>query len=881
VDKYNIIRSFEDILQLDEFLMNGDKPRFEILSVDTETNGLAFWKDVIIGLSISTDSKSGFYIPFLHWVPTDGSQNSKGVYTEGRLKDFWRDAYYPEDVTQDQYKPPEWLADFLTRWIIGADTKLLMHNAPFDCLVLEKASGVDLSPHVLCDTVLLKHVLDENTSAGLKEIAKLWQKDLGISADQEANQEQLEMGDSVIKNGGTYNKSQKHIWRADLEVLGKYAVADTFLTYGVFEVGMQKFSEEESDKRWKWFFEEEVMPLCREVVIPMRRNGVRINVQHFVEMETETHQKLQDLEHDIIKALESSQLLQGFTKGKSIDASVTKRKLIERIIELENLPYPIQKGKESLAKKAVQDAYDKDPHWLWGYILGYNELRYSEDRLNEIKKELYIASEGRRFQFNINSDQHLRWLFCSKLGYDGAKLPQTESATPENVIPSMKAEVLETYFLQKHDFVKPLLLYKKLEKLYGTYILPAINLNYKGYLYMDMMQHGTISGRFACGGGFNLQTLPKVEETDKCYKCGSKDIHVSKRIKLLTNMHCNACNSDFTDILSPSAIKEGFISPEGMDIANADYSSLEPRCFAEVSGDPKLKEVYLANLDLYSKIYCDMEDKDGKFSADPNAPNFLKKMDKSKRDMVKPVVLGIPYGARAPQVANLMDFKVKVVFQGEAKEFLDVERGKAFRDKYLDTYRELHKYMLRQEAEANANGFVETLVGRRRHFEFAPKVFRLLRDVGMDYEEFFDEKNKELKKMNYRGLTKAHLTKLSEELGFSLFDEKKKKYRDWGFVRSMYKNELNNAKNFPIQALGAHLTNRAMLDMTRKFKKAGLRAWVCLQVHDEITVYGEKSRIKEVVAIIQESMEHNIYTKLVEIPMIAEPLIASTLRDAK
>lgn len=888
LSKYNLIKTLDAIKALDAHLMEGDKCRFDRISVDTETNGLHFWKNVVVGLSLSTDAESGFYIPFLTWVPDTSVVKKKKdvgtVYPEGQFQCVWTGKHYPENVTQAEYKAPEWLAGYFRRWFTTTD--LIMHNAVFDCLMIEFNFGVDLSQNVLCDTVLLKHVLDENTSCALKEIAVLWQRELGFDADQEANREQKVLGSSVVRNGGTYNKVTKHVWRADLDVMAEYAIADTFLTMGVFNVGMEKFLGEYEEKHWKWFFEDEVMPLCREVVIPMKKRGVRINVEHFVEMEREARNKLEELEDQIIQNLEGKGYLEGFTKGKTVEKVVTKKKLIEKIMKLEGLTYPTAttKGvtKPTLAKKAVLAAYNNEPHWLWSYILGEDEIKYSKEKLNQIKKALYQEIEGRKYHFNIRSGLHLRWLLCDKLGNDGSKLPQTDSATKDNPIPKMDADVLEEFFAAKYDFVRPLLLYKKLDKLHGTYILPAINLNHNGFLYMEMMQHGTVSGRFSCGGGFNLQTLPKVEDISRCKKCGSKDVTVVHPIKLLAVAWCNECNHLEEDILCPSAVKQGFIAPEGMKIVNADYSSLEPRCFAYMSGDPKLKEVYLANLDLYSKIYCDMEDKEGKYSADPTAPNFLKKLAPSLRDMVKPVVLGIPYGARGPQVANLMGYRKTVEYGGEVKEVLDVQRGWDFRTKYLDTYQNLRGFMEKQEAMTNSVGYVETIVGRRRHFKFSPKVYKLLTESGIDYEEFLDEKRKNLEKMSYKGLlNKESLKQLGKELGFEVFDAKKGIYRDWNFVRSFYKNELNNSKNFPIQGLGAHLTNRAMLDMTREFRRARLDAWVCLQVHDEITCYGADSHLDQVAAIVKRCMESNMYTQLVDIPMIAEPLIAANLKDAK
>ena len=62
--KYNLIDTAEKLFELDTYLMDeDDNPNFEIIAVDTETNGLEFWKKVVIGVSLAIDRKKGFYIP--------------------------------------------------------------------------------------------------------------------------------------------------------------------------------------------------------------------------------------------------------------------------------------------------------------------------------------------------------------------------------------------------------------------------------------------------------------------------------------------------------------------------------------------------------------------------------------------------------------------------------------------------------------------------------------------------------------------------------------------------------------------------------------------------------------------------------------------------
>lgn len=888
-EKYTNLDTMELLEKADSFFMSGGNPRYTRMAVDTETNGLKFYKNVVIGVSISTDRDSGFYIPFLRWVPDEASEKIRSIdkvkrpiYLEGEFECVWTGERYPENVTSKDYKPPQEVVAYLERWLVQEDLQILMHNAPFDVLMIKYNLGFDLTELVFCDTALLKHVIDENTSIALKETANQWSKELGYDAEGEAKAEQTELGETVIRNGGKFNARSKHVWRGDYKALAKYAIKDTCLTFGVFEVGVEKLLSEYSEKHFDWFFEDEVMPVCREVCIPMKEGGLRIDVPHFKKLESETREVMESLEDEIIEYL--GEILDNFTVGQSIDEAVSNKKLVETIMQMEGLEYPTQvkngEAKQTLAKGMVKKVNAENPHWLWGYILGDNPLKYPEKKLHSIKMDLYRETLGRRHRFNIGSDQHLRWLFCDHFGFEKTKLPQTDSATPENPIPSMKAEVLKDFFLKDYkEIVKPLLLYKKLSKLYGTYITPALELEHNGYLYMDMKQAGTVSGRFACSGGYNLQTLPQVEELDVCPSCKSKNIIVVHPIEILAVIGCNDCGHEEEDILCSSAIKKGFIAPEGAKIVNADYSSLEPRCFSFMSGDSRLKAVFLEGLDMYSKVYCDMMEEEYR--------NLKKTGENEKRQPFKKVPLGIAYGARDPQVANMMELRKKKAWTdqetGEVviKDVLDIEKGAYYRNLFLTTYPDLRKYMQKQEITAITKGYVETIVGRRRHFVYTVPVAALLREAEISVDSFLDMRTKQLKTRNLNKVMDIEaLKELSKFCGFKLVDDKGVP-RDWKYIHSMFKNEMNNAKNVPIQGLAAHITNRGMLETARLFKARGINARVVLNVHDEITCYSFEADHKASVQTLQEGMEKNKYAQLLDIPMIAEPILCSSLKESK
>jgi DNA polymerase I-like protein with 3'-5' exonuclease and polymerase domains len=919
--RYNIIDKPELIGEVDKFLMNEDgTPKYNLLAFDLETNGTQLYKSAVVGFSFSPNSKMGFYVPILVWVPNTSSVKmltrdkvKQEIFTDGHLLDIWTGKTYPEFVNPKDVEYADYFPALIERWF--SKTQLFMWNAPFDVNHTFINFGIDLKNNLAADGGLLVHIRNENESVGLKESAVLYSEQLGINPFVSADQEKRELRGSIIRNGGTGYQ----VWRADLEPQGKYACADTFLTFGLVEVALNEIQKEHGENYptiEKWIFDDEVMPLCKEVIIDIKRNGVYIDVPHFEKLKTQNAKKLLEIEdqfYDVIKTHMPS-----MTLGKSLDEAVSHQRLIKHIIHLEGLSQPqvmdkkTGEQKNSIAKAAVKAEYEKNPHWIWAYLLGEEELKYSESRLKELKEQLYYESEGRRYRFNINSNAHLIWLFFDCLGEDRKKYPKTEHSDEADPTPSLDADTIKEFLLPKFPWVSILLKYKKLAKIQSTYVEPALDYQIENYLYMDLKQNGTTSGRFSCSGGYNLQTLPKadveIEALEAC-SCGSKNILIDESLECIADRKCNDCGLVETDIMRPSAIKKGFIAPPGYKIVNADYASLEPRAFAAMSNEDSIMKVYRDGLDLYSQVYCDMFDKEGKYSAHPDAPNFLKKKNKKARDFIKPLVLGIPYGSGDAQVANMVGYSKKYVDKkGIEQTRPDIEKGKEIRDQYLNTYPRLREYMATQEYMAMQYGYVDALNGRRRHFQWAKVVGDFFDQLGGDTFERVTKVNAftgmfgsqlespnvsvkdkdtgivvlKLTESNLRALCK--LMKINYETTPGRKDKIGVKDKgNWSYIRSMVKNELNNAKNHPIQGLAGAIANAAMLKVTRLFKEHNLDARIFIQVHDEISCYAREDQAEAAAKLLQEGMENNIQTSPLKakVDMLAVPVICNTLKDAK
>ena len=154
----------------------------DVIAVDTETSGLNPRKDKIVGWSISGDEGIGFYIPTLVWN-----------FDEDKL-----------ELQTINGESTEVISKNLLKLLKGK--KLVFHNASFDCQFIKNYYGIDLIEDIWVDTGLLVHTVYEEgafgygSPFGLKPIAIMNQEALGLNVQESANQEQIELKESIKKS---------------------------------------------------------------------------------------------------------------------------------------------------------------------------------------------------------------------------------------------------------------------------------------------------------------------------------------------------------------------------------------------------------------------------------------------------------------------------------------------------------------------------------------------------------------------------------------------------------------------------------------------------------------------------------------------------------
>ena len=273
--------------------------------------------------------------------------------------------------------------------------------------------------------------------------------------------------------------------------------------------------------------------------------------------------------------------------------------------------------------------------------------RHFTARMKQIEEEVHQMAG---MEFNISSPKQVGEVLFDKLKItDKAKKTKTgQYVTSEEVLESLK---------NKHQIVEKILDYRGLKKLLSTYIdaLPQLINPRTGKIHTSFNQTVTATGRLSSSNP-NLQNIPIRNEDGK-------------------------------------EIRKAFIPEEGCEFFSADYSQIELRIMAHLSGDKNMIEAFQEGDDIHastaSKVY-----KIG-----------LDEVTREQRSKAKTANFGIIYGISVYGLAERMN-----VPRSEAKELIEG---------YFQTYPQVKEYMDMSIAKARENGYIETIFGRKR---FLPDI---------------------------------------------------------------------------------------------------------------------------------------------------------------
>ena len=654
---YVLVDSFEKLQEMISAVKVTD-----LIAFDIETNSLNPRKGKIIGFSLSTEEGNGWYVPTL-------------VYNgnKGTLDDFYIESYLGHDIAKK---------------VIGSlcGKKLIGHNFGFDAKFVKCYYDIDLVPSIYADTMLLVHTLSEEGAGGntmgrsfaLKNIAKVIQEHIGIDVDKEANEEQLELKASIKANLGTTSKDNYEIFKADLPILAKYAAADTDLTMRVYNHYLAILKQEGLEK---FFFEDEVMPLYRDVTIPMEQSGVKLDI----ELISNTHQRLtEDMNkyYDlVIKELLALPEVRTWCILKATDAypASNKGSFAQALIKHYNITLPTSEktGKFNINTKnleLLEDSKIKD-------FLMTGDLMYLDEGVS-MKISMQLWKEDNKGEyFNIQSKDHM-----GEIAFGALQLkPISETKTGK---PQFDEDMIQS-IAKEHAWAKNLRIYNKLLKIRSTYVERFLDAHEDGIFYGSYKQHATVTGRY----GSDMQQLPRPLEEGE-----DEDIIVN-----------------YT-----SLIRAFFIPREGNAFIDDDYQSLEPRIFSHIANDDGLKEIFSKNYDFYSTIAIKTE-KLNQYSPDPKDPNYLKKVAPGLRNKAKGYSLGVPYGMGGYALAMTIGVNKK--------------EGAQLVEDYLNAFPQLRSWMETSKQFAKENGYVKNEVGRIRHLPRVKQIYERLGDDLMDYKK--------------------------------------------------------------------------------------------------------------------------------------------------
>ncbi len=277
-----------------------------------------------------------------------------------------------------------------------------------------------------------------------------------------------------------------------------------------------------------------------------------------------------------------------------------------------------------------------------------------ENKISSLQQEIYkLAGE----EFNINSPKQLGIILFEKLGYPVIKKTQTGYSTDISVLETLAKD---------YEIAEKIIAYRQLTKLLSTYVDALIKLvnERTKRIHTTYNQTGTATGRLSSSDP-NLQNIPIRTELGK-------------------------------------DIRRAFISEEGNLLYSFDYSQIELRILAHMSGDKNLIDAFIKGKDIHtitaSEIFGVPEEK----------------VTSNMRRAAKAVNFGIIYGISDYGLSQNLGIERK-----EAKEYIE---------RYFERYPKVKEFIEELKEKAKENGYVTTLFNRRRYLPGINSKYRNVRE---------------------------------------------------------------------------------------------------------------------------------------------------------
>ena len=407
---------------------------------------------------------------------------------------------------------------------------------------------------------------------------------------------------------------------------------------------------------------------------------------------------------------------------------------------LEELFYNVEMPLMRVLAKIELTGVKLDNNWLAQESIDLeNDLRVLESKIFELSGE----------NFNMNSPKQLGEILFDKMQLDPkAKKTKTgQYATSEDVLQKLSS---------KHEIIASILEYRTLQKLKSTYVdaLPSQIDKKDERVHTTFAQTVAATGRLASVNP-NLQNIP---------------------IRTLRGQQ----------------IRGAFVADEGKKIISADYSQIELRLIAEISGEQNMIAAFQNGEDIHVSTAAKLFD----------IP--LEEVTKTQRGQAKTVNFGIIYGQGAFALAEQTGLS-----RTEAKKMID---------SYYESYPRLKEYMAEQVKKAQDLGYVQTILGRKRHL-------------------------KDINSSNF--VVKAHAER--------------------------------NAVNAPIQGSAADIIKLAMIKIDEELETQNLETKMLLQVHDELLFEAPIDEIDVAMSLIKKEMESAFVTT---VPLLVEVGVGNNWLEA-